>query len=118
MRTFVCNCRACREGVRSVLLLAACLVVPAAIAGSAQEAYFPLAGGMEWIYGFQVISTNGQATNGVMHRKIGEAVQHNGKTYFRSHTWLEDDRPFHMDYTKLVRRDETGFYSIDERDPK
>jgi hypothetical protein len=73
---------------------------------------------MEWIYKFQVVSTNGQESNGVLHRKIGEAVQHNGKTYFRSHTWLEGERPFHMDYTKLVRRDEAGFYSIDERDPK
>jgi hypothetical protein len=73
---------------------------------------------MEWIYGFQVISTNGQPTNGVLHRKIGETVQHAGKTYFRSHTWLDGERPFHMDYTKLVRRDDAGFYSIDERDPK
>jgi hypothetical protein len=72
---------------------------------------------MEWIYNFQVISTNGQVGNGVLHRKIGESVQHQGKTYFRSHTWLEGEHPFHMDYTKLVRRDDAGFYSIDERDP-
>ena len=66
----------------------------------------------------QVISPKGDTTNGVLHRKIGEAVQHGGKTYLRSHTWLEGGRPVPMDYTKLVRRDAAGFYSIDERDPK
>src|SRR6266571_9525725 len=84
----------------------------------AVDVYFPLASGMEWVYEFQTIPLKGDTTNGVLHRKIGEAVQHNGKTYFRSHTWLEGGRPFPMDYTKLVRRDEAGFYSIDERDPK
>jgi hypothetical protein len=73
---------------------------------------------MEWIYDFKVISPKGGTTNGVLHRKIGETVQHEGKTYFRSHTWLEGGHPFAMDYTKLVRRDSAGFYSIDERDPK
>ena len=89
-----------------------------ASAVSAADVYFPLASGMEWVYEFQVIAPKGDTTNGVLHRKIGEAVQHNGKTYFRSHTWLESGRPFPMDYTKLVRRDAAGFYSIDERDPK
>src|SRR4051812_2968040 len=82
------------------------------------DEYFPLAGGREWILDLQIISPNGNETNGVLHRKIGEAVQYNGKTYFRSHTWLEDGHPFAMDYTKLARRDDAGFYSIDERDPK
>src|SRR5437016_5520230 len=85
---------------------------------AAEEEYFPLASGMEWIMDLKVISPKGDTTNGVLHRKIGEAVQHGGKTYFRSHTWLEGGRPFPMDYTKLVRRDAAGFYSIDERDPK
>ena len=85
---------------------------------AAEDEYFPLASGMEWIMDLQVISPKGDTTNGVLHRKIGEAVQHGGKSYFRSHTWLEGGRPFPMDYTKLVRRDAAGFYSIDERDPK
>ena len=85
---------------------------------AAEGEYFPLARGMEWIMDLQVISPKGDTTNGVLHRKIGEAVQHGGKSYFRSHTWLEGGRPFPMDYTKLVRRDAAGFYSIDERDPE
>src|SRR2546427_1897104 len=85
---------------------------------AAEGEYFPLASGMEWIMDLQVVSPKGDSTNGVLHRKVGEAVQHGGKTYFRSHTWLEGGRPFPMDYTKLVRRDAAGFYSIDERDPK
>jgi len=94
-----------------------CFVV-VATGARAEEIYFPLARGMEWIMDLQVISPKGGTTNGVLHRKIGEPVEFGGKTYFRSHTWLEGDRPFHMDYTKLVRRDSAGFYSIDERDPK
>ena len=85
---------------------------------AAEDEYFPLASGMEWIMDLQVISPKGDTTNGILHRKIGEPVQHGGKSYFRSHTWLEGSRPFPMDYTKLVRRDAAGFYSIDERDPK
>jgi len=85
---------------------------------AAEDEYFPLASGMEWIMDLQVISPKGDTTNGILHRKIGEPVQHGGKSYFRSHTWLESGRPFPMDYTKLVRRDAAGFYSIDERDPK
>ncbi len=97
------------------------VMLPVALMGTsraAEDEYFPLAGGMEWVMDLQVISPKGDTTNGVLHRKIGEAVQHDGKTYFRSHTWLEGGHPFPMDYTKLVRRDAAGFYSIDERDPK
>jgi len=94
------------------------MLVSIASASSAEDVYFPLASGMEWIMDLKVVSAKGDITNGVMHRKIGEAVPYRGKTYFRSHTWLEAGRPFTMDYTKLVRRDDGGFYSIDERDPE
>ena len=100
------------------LAVALAVLVTAAAGKAAEGEYFPLARGMEWIMDLQVISPKGDTTNGVLHRKIGEAVQHGGKSYFRSHTWLEGGRPFPMDYTKLVRRDAAGFYSIDERDPK
>ena len=99
----------------SVLMV---LVVLVGTCRAAEDEFFPLASGMEWIMDLQVISPQGDTTNGVLHRKIGEAVQYGGKTYFRSHTWLEGGRPFPMDYTKLVRRDAAGFYSIDERDPE
>jgi len=77
----------------------------------------PLANGMEWIMDLQFTSKEGTITNGIFHRKIGKRVELNGKKYFRSHTWLEEGRPFAMDYTKLVRKDSEGYYSIDERDP-
>src|SRR5256712_4435301 len=105
-----------RAGCSALLL--ACWAASVAGATAAEDVYFPLAQGMEWIMDLQVISPKGDTTNGVLHRKIGEAVEHNGKTYFRSHSWLEGGRPFPMDYTKLVRRDAAGFFSIDERDPK
>src|SRR4051812_513979 len=118
MRTFTGNVFS--AGVRTVRLavVIAAFVVIVASARADQGDYFPLASGMEWIMDLQVISPKGDKTNGVLHRKIGEAVEHNGKIYFRSHTWLEGGRPFPIDYTKLVRRDDAGFYSIDERDPK
>src|SRR4051812_38044467 len=117
MRTRIGNVSSpviCALRVISVLLS---LVTIMGKSRAAENEYFPLASGMEWIMDFQTISPKGDKTNGVLHRKIGETVQHDGKTYFRSHTWLEDGRPFPMDYTKLVRRDAGGFYSIDERDP-
>jgi hypothetical protein len=90
---------------RTVAACIAVLLTPIVVSSvSAADVYFPLASGMEWIYGFQEIPLKGDATNGVLHRKIGEAVQHNGKTYFRCHTWLEGGHPFAMDYTNLVRR--------------
>src|ERR1041385_3052471 len=95
-----------------------CLTALVGMGRAAEGEYFLLASGMEWIMDLQVISPKGDTTNGVLHRKIGEAVQHAGRTYFRSHTWLEEGSPFIMDYTKLVRRDAAGFYSVDERDPK
>ena len=107
--------RMCAGGVATMFALFALGI---SVSRAADDNYFPLAIGNEWIMELHIISSNGDKTNGVLHRKIGEAVQHNGKTYFRSHTWLENSRPFAMDYTKLVRRDDAGFYSIDERDPK
>jgi hypothetical protein len=98
--------------------LLVCFAASLAVGAPEELVYFPLASGMEWIMDLRVISQKGDTTNGVLHRKIGEPVECGGQTYFRSHTWLEGDRPFHMDYTKLVRRDAVGFYSIDERDPK
>ena len=116
MKTFYKNLSLMCGGRVASVLIAFVAMIP--ISGKAEDDYFPLASGMEWIMDFQIVSPNGDTTNGVMHRKFGEAVHHDGKTYFRSHTWLEGGRPFAMDYTKLVRRDAAGFYSIDERDPQ
>ena len=117
MRTFTGNAFSAVRTVRLAIVFTFFVVIVAS-ARADEGDYFPLASGMEWIMDLQVTSPKGDKTNGVLHRKIGEAVEHNGKTYFRSHTWLEGGRPFPIDYTKLVRRDDAGFYSIDERDPK
>src|SRR5258708_30669077 len=101
--------RMCAGGVATMIAMFALGI---SVSRAANDEYFPLASGNEWIMELHIISSNGDKSNGVLHRRIGEAVQHNGKTYFRSHTWLENSRPFAMDYTKLVRRDDAGFYSI------
>jgi hypothetical protein len=118
MRTVIRHLSSWRIGAPCIAVQLACFVASAASTAAAEDVYFPLASGMEWIMDLEVISPKGDTTNGVLHRKVGEAVQHGGKSYFRSHTWLEGGRPFPMDYTKLVRRDAAGFYSIDERDPQ
>jgi hypothetical protein len=100
----------------AVLLLL--LISNLSFGSAATNEYEPLATGMEWIMDFQFTSKEGTTTNGIFHRRIGETVGLNNKTYFRSHTWLEGGRPFAMDYTKLVRKDAEGYYSVDERDPK
>ena len=105
------------RGIRCAFALAF-LFTNSDLSNAAQDEFEPLATGMEWIMDLQFTSKEGTITNGIFHRKIGETVQLDGKTYFRSHTWLEEGRPFAMDYTKLVRKDAEGYYSIDERDPK
>src|SRR5688572_8124332 len=106
MKKFIKNPSLICAGPASILLIALVTMVPTRAA--AEDDYFPLASGMEWIMDFQIVSPNGDTTNGVLHRKFGEPVQHDGKTYLRSHTWLEAGRPVPMDHTKLVRRDAAG----------
>jgi len=118
MRPVARHVSSLRMSATRICGLLVCFTASLAIGAPAENVYFPLASGMEWIMDLQVISPKGDTTNGVLHRKIGEPVDYGGKAYFRSHTWLDGDRPFHMDYTKLVRKDAAGFYSIDERDPK
>ena len=69
----------------------------------AAEEYLPMAKGMEWVMDLEATSPQGDKTNGVARRRIEQKVEQDGKGYLRSHTWVEGDRPFAMDYTKLVR---------------
>jgi hypothetical protein len=95
------------RGLHYAVALAVFFACPDLVNG-AQDEFEPLATGMEWIMDLQFTSKEGALTNGIFHRKIGETVQLNGKTYLRSHTWLEEAKPFAMDYTKLVRKDAEG----------
>src|SRR3989442_8494704 len=118
MQTLTGNPRLAQERLSRVAIVLALSLASVVGGRSAEDEYEPLAKGMEWIMDLEVTSPQGDKTNGIYHRKIVDSVEHQGKTYFRSHTWLEEGRPFAMDYTKLVRKDADGYYSIDERDPK
>ena len=61
------------------------------------------------------VSTAGQVSEGVLHRILENTVEKNGKTYFRFRTWT-DGLPHQIDYLECVRKDEKGYYSIDEKE--
>jgi hypothetical protein len=84
----------------------------------AAEEYLPLTKGMEWVMNLEATSPNGDKTNGVAHRRIEGLTEQDGKTYFRSHVWIEGPGFIGFDYTKLVRKSGDGFYSIDVSDPQ
>jgi hypothetical protein len=112
-----------RNGMKRTRLVLGCVVLQliwliVANEALAAEEYLPMAKGMEWVMDLEATSPQGDKTNGVARRRIEQKVEQDGKGYLRSHTWVEGDRPFAMDYTKLVRKEKNGLYSIDERDPK
>ncbi len=89
---------------------------PAAIQAVTPDSYLPLRTGAEWTMDLVMIGPNGQELKGTGKRKVGDAVQRDGKTWFPVRTWAEG-LPFKPDSSKLMRKDAKGFYSIDGRDP-
>lgn len=77
-----------------------------------QSEYLPLKEGMEWIMDMQLFGPDGKllGTN-VAHRKVEAPVEKDGKQYFQEHNWAER-KPGPPELTRLVRRDDTGVYSI------
>jgi hypothetical protein len=84
----------------------------------AAEEYLPLAKGMEWVMNLEATSPQGDKTNGVAHRRIERTIERDGKTYFRTHVWIEGGGFTGFAYTNLVRKSADGFYSIYESDPQ
>jgi hypothetical protein len=84
----------------------------------AAEEYLPLAKGMEWIMNLEATSPQGDKTNSLAHRRIEGLTERDGKTYFQTHVWIDGPGFSGFDYTKLVRKSDDGFYSIDVRDPQ
>ena len=80
------------------------------------DEYAPHHDGDEWIMDAVIVSPQGAITNATIHRKRSGTEERNGKTYARTRTWLEGG-PFAFDETKLTRKDATGFYSLDPKDP-
>ena len=97
----------------SVLLLGVSLGSSAEV--PADDNYLPLSKGAEWTMDAELVSPEGGITKATAKRLVGDEVERNGKIYHRTHTWIEG-APFKFEYSKLTRKDATGFYSIDERE--
>jgi len=103
-------------GMRYVWLLSALIGFAVFARGAEPSAYGPLAEGMEWTMDAKVTTPEGQVIDTTAHRTVGASEQRDGKTYFRMRTSMEGI-PQLKPYETLLRRDETGLYAIDLRDP-
>jgi hypothetical protein len=77
-----------------------------------QSKYLPLHTGDEWTMDVVITSDKGSVIKATARRKIEDSVVLEGKTYYRTRTSMEGlSTP--SEYTKLVRKDDSGFYSIE-----
>ncbi len=79
-----------------------------------QKDYFPVRVGIGWTMDIVLTPSKGEIIHGTGRRKITDTVQREGKTYCRSQTSIEIAGFPVQELSKLVRKDESGFYSIDE----
>ena len=96
-----------------ILLLLAAFSLASAVFGLEQDDYLPLREGCEWTMDAEIILPSGEKSTATAHRTVGAQVEHDGKTYHRTRTWMEDGRTPTVS-SKLTRKDATGFYSIVE----
>ena len=94
-------------------LLLALLMAPCGCSPSAQDDYFPLAVGNEWVMDNTSVTSDGHRSEGIYHRKIEGVVEKDGRTYFRFRMWQEGAQS-EWNSTKLIRKDEKGVYFMDE----
>ncbi len=79
-----------------------------------ESPYVYLKLGAEWTMDAKLESPKGGALPAIGRRVIEEGVEKDGKKYLRERTWLEVNGKRVGEYTKLVRKDDTGFYTIFE----
>ena len=80
--------------------------------------YLPVVLKAEWIMDVTFQAPDGTISKGTARRKTEEIVEKDGKIFYRSRSSIEGGGYPRQEYTKLVRKDATGFYSIDERSAK
>ena len=95
--------------MRSIPLLLIAFLSASSMAAD-QKDYLPLKVGNEWTTNAEFTTPKMERSTGTGQRKVEGKVERGGKTYFRIHTKLEGG-PTPIDFVKLVRKDETGFYS-------
>jgi len=97
------------------VLFSACAFVTALRAESPDSAYFPMHVGDERVSKVVFLSPLGKVENSTLMVTVKETVEREGKTYYRGRIVM--DGAYARDYTKLMRKDDSGVYSIDESKP-
>jgi hypothetical protein len=93
------------------LLALAAGVLPAMAADVDQSAYLSLKPGNDWTLDMVIVAPSGETKKAIGRRRVEDTVEKDGKTYVRLRTWTENG-PTEVEYTKLVRKDGDGMYSI------
>ena len=107
-----------RKAISIFLTLTSCFaLLESALATDAeQKDYVPVREGVEWTMDVVMTPEKGEAIQATGHRKVTGSVQRDGKQYFRSLTSMESPGRPAREASKLVRKDENGFYTIDEQE--
>ena len=103
----------------TLLLVFAATSLSSSRAAPKPDDYLPLNEGDEWTMNAIITSPNGTKSTAIARRKVEGKVERDGKNYIRARTWIETGQA-PVEYAKLTRKNETGFYSIDEsaKNPK
>jgi hypothetical protein len=78
--------------------------------------YLPLAEGHEWIMDMTMTLPSGEAKTSTARRKVGATQEVKGKLYHR--VVLSIERQNAVEDANWFRKDATGFYSLDPKDPE
>lgn len=92
----------------------AILVSLASLSAADESAYIQLKEGAEWTMDAKLVSPKGEVLPAVGRRVIESGVEKDGKKYLRERTWLEVKGDKVTGYSKLARKDDAGFYTIQE----
>lgn len=98
--------------MRSLLiaLAASCSFATSLFAADPSE-YAQLVEGQEWTMDGEIVFPDGKKSEVTGRRKVEGPVEHNGKSYLRTRTWIEGG-PKLPPVIMLSRKDATGYYSV------
>ncbi|HSI14655.1 MAG TPA: hypothetical protein VK961_21565 [Chthoniobacter sp.] len=97
-----------------LLPIVASFVCVAPVVAAEDSPYIQLKEGAEWTMDAKLMSPKAGVLPAVGRRVIESGVEKDGKKYLRERTWLEVKGEKVTGYSKLVRKDPAGFYSIQE----
>lgn len=87
--------------------------VPALQAEVDPSDYLPLKSGNDWTMDMTITSPSGEVVKATARRRLEDTVEKDGKSYIRLRTWTENT-PAPLEFTRLIRKDGDGVYSIME----